>query len=209
MISTQHQSEARNRAAMTTLPTRLAPRSKPIGERSKTCISTPRRPLALYCASAHAIQPVPSREGSRLAVWRGLSVPASLFNSAGATAPVRRRLQRLGGRLSGRCPGRPARSDVEAQEPGFQRRLCRGARRFPRQSARAQKTHQHAAGVRTRFLCVHRPIIVRVGAFEDRFDVVEVFVLGQSLVVVGIGGRPILRENATSQLGAISVPSWS
>src|ERR1700761_7507067 len=42
MISTQHHSEARNRAAITALPTRLAPRNRPTGDRSTPCIRTPR-----------------------------------------------------------------------------------------------------------------------------------------------------------------------
>ena len=57
--------------------------------------------------------------------------------------------------------------------------------------------------MRTRFLRVHRSIAVRVGTFEDLFDVTEVFVLGQSLVVVRIGDRPILIENAAFEFGAI------
>src|SRR5580693_6321759 len=58
MIKTQHQSEARNRTAMTALPTRLAPMNRPIGDRSEPCMPTPRfAPRRLYCASGRGFQP--------------------------------------------------------------------------------------------------------------------------------------------------------
>ena len=57
--------------------------------------------------------------------------------------------------------------------------------------------------MRTRFLRVDRSVAVRVSTFEDHFDVIEVFVLGQSLVVVRISDRPILLQNAAPKLGAI------
>jgi hypothetical protein len=57
--------------------------------------------------------------------------------------------------------------------------------------------------VRARFLRVHRSIAILVSAFEGEFDVIEILVLGQRLVVVRIGDRPILFGNAASKLGAI------
>ena len=39
MMSTQHQSEATNRTAMTAFPTRPASKNSPTGERSKPCMS--------------------------------------------------------------------------------------------------------------------------------------------------------------------------
>src|ERR1700744_5919180 len=58
MMSTQHQSEARNRTAITTLPTRLAPRNRPTGERSRLCMPPSRfAPRGLYCALGRAFQP--------------------------------------------------------------------------------------------------------------------------------------------------------
>ena len=56
--------------------------------------------------------------------------------------------------------------------------------------------------MRARFPRVDRSIAVLAGAFEGDFDVIEVFVLGQRLVVVRIGDRPILFGNAASKLGA-------
>src|ERR1700722_592050 len=84
MISTQHHREATNRTAITALPTRLAPRNRPTGERSKPCMPTPRfAPLALYCALVPAFQPHAysrrGRAGQRsLARRRGFAVSHSL-----------------------------------------------------------------------------------------------------------------------------------
>jgi hypothetical protein len=57
--------------------------------------------------------------------------------------------------------------------------------------------------VRARLLRVYLSIAILVGALEGEFDVIEIFVLGQRLVIVGIGGRPILFENAASKFGPI------
>ena len=77
------------------------------------------------------------------------------------------------------------------------------ARRTAEINARATDAISRRPACVARLLRVHRSVAVRVGALEGEFDVFEILVLGQRLIVVGIGDLPILFGNAASQLRAI------
>ena len=62
-----------------------------------------------------------------------------------------------------------------------------------------QKAQQRAAGRGLQFLRVNRPVVVCVSFFEDGFDVGEILVLADRLVIVRVGYLPVSVRNPAVQ----------
>ena len=65
------------------------------------------------------------------------------------------------------------------------------------------------AGWAAQLLGVDRAIVVRIGLLEEDFDVSEVFVLADRLVVVGVGNSPVLVGDLLTTYRSASRRRWT
>ena len=80
---------------------------------------------------------------------------------------------------------------------------ARKSRRAVLPPSHFSRSNRASSGRGLQLLGVDRSVLVRVGALESDFDVSQIFVLADRLVVVRVGDLPVLRGNAIFQFFAV------
>src|SRR5215510_6953077 len=81
---------------------------------------------------------------------------------------------------------------------------CRAKQRLPVSAVGLlQQAQQGLAGAGTQFLVVQGAVVVRIGGLEPLLDLLEILVLGQGSVLVGIRSVQLLGAHAAAQLAPV------